>query len=502
VRILRAAIALALLWPAQAGAATTRYLSPTGSDTGACASALAPCRNLDYAVGVSQSGDLVEMAAGAYGRQRVSGPADVKISPAAGAAVSVGDLNIDAPTTIAGISASWIDVGGSGAPVTGVTLRGVRSEGLNASDAHQFRMLGGEIGPVTNTPAMQFAGSPASSDIVIDGVDFHDAVATNDTVHMECIWAGGVQNFTVRNSIFRNCAYFDIFFTRLNGPDPKDVLLENNVFEVTKQWNGQNAPFAVNVANWVSKMENFTFRNNTFGGDIALQPGSVVNSRIVGNIGPIGSCKGGVTYHSNVWRARTCGAGDLVAPGLMQDFVDPAAHDWHLKSGADAIGRADPADAPATDRDGFARDNAPDAGAHEYGAGPPAGPPGDGPGPSPGPSGDGDGLPPGVGQGSAPAIKRVRLLHARICRVPKRRCPSKAVLLVTTSAKKVTARIRRTSGPSAGRVRRVHARTHSGRARIKLAARRLRRGRYHVTVVVKGAAGAVSRPASVTLRVR
>ena len=113
--------------------------------------------------------------------------------------------------------------------------------------ARNLLVKGGSYGGNQNGPTVQTGGTPASTNLTFDGVEFHDAVATNDTVHMECIWAGGVQGFTVRNSIFRNCAYFDIFFTTLNGPDPKDVLLENNVFEVTKQWNGQNAPYAVNV---------------------------------------------------------------------------------------------------------------------------------------------------------------------------------------------------------------------------------------------------------------
>ena len=161
-------------------------------------------------------------------------------------------------------------------------------------NAHDVLFRGGSYGGNTNTPTVQIAGDPASSALTFDGVDFHDAVATNSTVHMECIWVAGVDGFTVRNSIFRNCAYFDIFFTRLNGPDPKNVLLENNVFEVTKQWNGQNAPYAVNVANWLSQAQNFHFRNNSFGGDIAIQPTTIANMKLSGNIGAVASCKSGV----------------------------------------------------------------------------------------------------------------------------------------------------------------------------------------------------------------
>ena len=70
--------------------------------------------------------------------------------------------------------------------------------------------------------------------------------------------------------MFRNCAYFDVFITHLYGTEPRDVLIENNVFERTFQWNGQKAPYGLMVANWLSKMENFTIRNNTFETEVAM----------------------------------------------------------------------------------------------------------------------------------------------------------------------------------------------------------------------------------------
>jgi chitin-binding protein len=83
----------------------------------------------------------------------------------------------------------------------------------------------------------------------------------------------------------------------------------------------------------------------------------------------------------------------------MTQFVNPGAHDWHLKFGAPAIGAADPADAPSTDRDGLARDAAPDAGAYEYGGGTPA--PSPSPTPTPTPTSSPDTQAPSVPQGMA-----------------------------------------------------------------------------------------------------
>ena len=246
-----------------------------------------------------------------------------------------------------------IDAGDSGAtPVDNVSLINGGGKTMWIQTARNLLVKGGSYGGNQNGPTVQTGGTPASSNLTFDGVDFHDAVATNSTVHMECIWAGGVQGFTVRNSIFRNCAYFDIFFTTLNGPDPKDVLLENNVFEVTKQWNGQNAPYAINVANWLTKAENFTFRNNVFGGDVAIQPTTIVNMKLVGNVGAVASCKGGVSYSYNVFTNAKCSTTDKQVGMALTQFVNPAGHDWRPTFGAAAIDAGNPNDYPPTDRGG------------------------------------------------------------------------------------------------------------------------------------------------------
>ena len=203
--------------------------------------------------------------------------------------------------------------------------------------------------------------------------------------------------------MFRNCAYFGIFFTTLNGPDPKDVLLENNVFEATKQWNGQNAPYAVNIANWLSRVENFTIRNNTFGGDIAIQPNTIVNSKIVGNIGAGAELQvRASTYAYNVWTSAQCSSTDKRDASAMSQFVNPAAHDWHLKSGAPRSTRREPTDSrrpTATARAAAARA---DAGAHEYGGDAPTTPT---PTPTPTPDADADADPhPAADAGHAGAV--------------------------------------------------------------------------------------------------
>jgi hypothetical protein len=64
-------VALGLLWMGTAAWAepksATRYVAPSGVDSGACASAAAPCRTIQYAHNQAASGDVIRIAAGVYG---------------------------------------------------------------------------------------------------------------------------------------------------------------------------------------------------------------------------------------------------------------------------------------------------------------------------------------------------------------------------------------------------------------------------------------------------
>ena len=83
-------------------------------------------------------------------------------------------------------------------------------------------MQGGSIGPRNNDATVKVGSSPMSYNVTFDGVDFHDSTATDSAVHTECLWAGDVQGLTVKNSLFRNCAYFGLFVTHLSGTDAQE----------------------------------------------------------------------------------------------------------------------------------------------------------------------------------------------------------------------------------------------------------------------------------------
>ena len=366
-----AVLFVCVLFAPAAAAAGTRYVAPGGG--GNCSSPAAACGSVAQAYRAAAPGDAIEVAAGSYGGQSVpvvagrGGPA-VDIHPASGASVSFAGLDIAGSyATVRGIRTGDVDIDAGDTVVQQVTVVGGQGNRLFLNNARNVTILGGSYGPVTNAAPVQIGSSPSSQNITFDGVDFHDAIATDPNAHLECVWAGDVQGFTVRNSLFRNCAYFGLFITHLYGTEPKDVLIENNVFERTFQANGQKAPYAMMVADWLSKMENFTFRNNTFETEVALLPDVAQNVRMVGNIGIASTCHDDVQYSHNVWTTSQCGATDRKVPRAMSQFVDRANHNWRLIAGAAAIDAADPADAPVTDRDGLGRAGRPDAGAHEFG---------------------------------------------------------------------------------------------------------------------------------------
>jgi hypothetical protein len=439
--------------------ADSRFVATGGADVGECPAA-APCRSLGYAYQRASAGDTVQIAAGAYPEQRIAraeGRGAVEFRPADGAAVSLAELTIASDNvTVRGLDAGEVSVsaGDQGrTPVTGVSVIDVEAGGLWLWSAHDLRIEGGSYGPRADHPIAQIAANPPSRNVTIDGVTFHDATASNASVHTECLWVGGVQGLTIRRSQFRNCAYFGVFFTRLDGPDPRDVLLENNVFGVTRSWDGKRQPYGINVSNWLRVAENFTFRNNTVETGIVIQP-AVKNFKVVGNTAVSMSCVAGVEYAHNVFGSGECANTDTHAPDLTSDYVAPERGDLRLRPGAAAIDAADPEDAPATDLTGAPRIGLPDAGALESGV------------------------------NAAPRVLTSATLRRTVlCARSRRGCRQTSTRVRVSVARRtvVTATIRRSG--SGRRVRTVFRRTlAAGRHELTLRVRGLPRGRYRLDV--------------------
>jgi hypothetical protein len=472
--IAAAAVLVALLAVPSAASAVPRLVAVGAADTGNCSAT--PCGSFSYAFRQAQPGEVVQVAGGSYPGQSIPSVA----GRAAAAPVTF------APAPGAGVSLGGFDVSGGG----GVVVRDIQTGSLDIVDAENVTVVngggtsiwlnnvgnvtvkGGSYGNKVDKQPVMVGAYPESRNVTFDGVEFHDAIATRSDVHTECVMANNVQGLTIKNSLFRNCAYFGVLISSCCGGQlpPRDVLLESNVFENTYQWNGQEAPCSMMIGG--VRIENLTFRNNTYETPLCFSNTQHANTRFVGNLGAIGSCASGVTYVNNVWRTRTCSSSDRQASGLMGDFVNPNGHDWHLKDGAAAIDKASPTEYPPTDRDGKGRRGAPDAGAHEWGVADPA---------APGPTGGET----GGGVGANALLRRARLTRRTICHRRTATCKVTFAKLKVRAARggKVVVRIRRAGGKRK-LVRTLRAPLRK-RARVfRIDGRTLRPGRYRVTATV------------------
>ncbi len=487
-RLALALVCGATLFAAPAADAATRLLAPGGTDSGTCTAA--PCASLSYAYGQAASGDAIELAGGGYGPQALpAGTKAVTVRPAAGGTPDLEELRtLSSGIFVQGLKMRALRIaGGTGTVFDGIDVDGRFAKNLaldHSGSATNITVRNSRVGNVTD----EKGAIVGDGGLTIDNVTFHDVLVTHSSVHNECVFATGAEGLTVRNSRFYNCATMDLFFTNwAGGPDYGNVTLENNVFghsmmDTPGDWHY----YSLNVFQTgpSGALTNWVVRNNTFEIDATIQLTSNSGSRWVGNLGGW-NCVSGIEYRFNV--GKRCGTTDkAVSPDSSTrtapapfGWADPPNQDFRLTAGSPAIDAADPADAPATDRDGYRRDARPDAGAHEFGAGPPAPPPTAGP-PVP---------------RAAPRIATARLRPRTICR---RGCTRAARLSVRLStAAKLSVTVSR-----AGKTRR--ARTLSRRTRHTLAirARGLRAGRYRVSVVAVAADGTRSRARTFRLRIR
>jgi chitodextrinase len=340
----------------------SRYVAASGSDAGSC-TASAPCRSLDRAYHVAAPGELVEVAGGTYPLQTINADGtktsstDVVFQPAAGATATLAGVSFAGARhlTLQGfhLSGWW---GESAGGVADVTMRDiVSSAGFEISGADSVSVIGGSYGPVFGTlgaaPYNHVGGG--STNTLIDGVYFHDFTRSSSDVHMECLHVSSADGLTIRNSRFFNCAVFDIFLTYWSGPVTRNITIENNFFDRSRDLNGACCGYYAVQSHLDGTYSNLLIRNNS--STMAfLIVGNLSNTRMVGNVGPYyqNDCQPNITYSHNVWQGAACGSTDVNA---ASGFVNPGTLDLHLLPGSAAIGRGDPANYPGTDIDGDAR---------------------------------------------------------------------------------------------------------------------------------------------------
>jgi hypothetical protein len=361
----------------------TRFVSPAGSDAGACLRA-SPCRSFERAYLVARQGETVEVGGGTYPPQvipidpRKTGAADVVFQPAPRARVTIGcpDGGTGCIDILGNhVTIKWMRVA-SLPPVNGypwqgsvdtergcadVTLVGLDAGSINAV-CRDLKVIGGDWGPTID---------PHNSRIDTECVNclftnmlMHDyAIAQGG--HMECITFEGGTNVTIRNSEFRSCSIFSIFAKP--GDPINGALIENNVF-----WN----PRGFDLANDIrftntggGSCRNIVIRYNLISDNVSDDCGTPLT--VVGNIqlASQSGCSDGWDYNVFV-DARPCG--NHAVETSRQTFVAPKAGNFHLVPGSPAIGRGSPRSYPRADKDGRRRPTGalPDAGPYEVAAKP------------------------------------------------------------------------------------------------------------------------------------
>jgi parallel beta-helix repeat protein len=252
---------------AGAGAAgTTRYVSPTGTDTGTCTAS--PCQTITYAVGQASSGDTISVAPGTYAESVV----------------------VTKTLALVGHNAT-IDAAGQTAPPNGVVISGAGAAGtsltgftvMNAGLEGVFVLETSGVTIASNTVVNNDAYGPFNP-LCVDQPD-----DCGEAIHLQSVTGSTVSKNLVQNNVG------GILLTDENGPTSGNVIRDNRVLDNTldcgitlaSHWFQLGAPAAPNVA---GVYQNLVLHNTSNGngaagiGVFAGPPGAAAwGNSVIGN---------------------------------------------------------------------------------------------------------------------------------------------------------------------------------------------------------------------------
>lgn len=360
----------------------------TGSDANPC-TVTAPCLTLNRAYRVAAPGDTVQIAAGKYPAQviapdptKVNATVRVLLQPVPGATVQIARVTVNGShLELRDVQAPWSIQARAASSTDDVVIRNVTASGpVSISGATNVSVLGGAVyspTPVASDPLVTSANGHVPTNVLIDGVSFHDFVdvGPGQYHHIECLQIGSGINLTIRNSRFRNCATHDIFIrswgTANGNQHPlTNVVLENNVLEPVLS-GYYDFQFLDDLWTGVPSAS-LLFRDNTVVGANPVFRLTYGTARVRSNIFPSQTRYGCGAYGQrrwldyNLWQAgAACGPHERVGSAA---FVDAAHGDYHLTASSRAIDAGDPGNFAPLDSDGKSRPfgSAPDAGAYEF----------------------------------------------------------------------------------------------------------------------------------------
>src|ERR1700722_14622304 len=245
-RVLAASlVALAFALLGSAPAFGTLFISPTGKDSSSCSQAQ-PCLTMSHAYEKSAPGGTVEMLAGSFPGQSISGAekgsAHVVFAPVPGASVKVtGTVYVFAShMTIKGLNVKDVTVGNydqtpGRANPSDISLLGLTGRNFQIDSAKNVTVEGGSWGPSSacggpygggNNSIRQTIPTVAPENIVINATVIHDVQSYNlSECHIEglAIFAGN--HVTVNSSKFYGNSVYDIFIQANSGGHPNNVTI-------------------------------------------------------------------------------------------------------------------------------------------------------------------------------------------------------------------------------------------------------------------------------------